>query len=93
MAAASKDALNNLHALVALTLASQIKDGTKKMSKDGDAVVEDASPALLAVAIKFLKDNNIEALVTPNSPLASLTDALPFPVAGESVDFQRLMRS
>jgi hypothetical protein len=66
---ATKDALNALHAEVAKTLTARIKDGT-------------ATAADIQAAIKFLKDNNIEALAVPGSPTAglagALTDSLPF---------------
>jgi hypothetical protein len=62
-------ALNDLHGLVATELARKIRNG-------------EATAADFAVAAKFLKDNHIEALPSPGSPLASLVDSLPFPAVG-----------
>jgi hypothetical protein len=52
-----------------------------------DAVAEDlltkiqtgeAKPADLAVAVKFLKDNNITCLPTDSNPLGELMNSMPF---------------
>ena len=66
---ASKDILEALHNAVALDLLGKIKSG-------------EATAAELSAAIKFLKDNGIEALASPNSPMANLLDALPFDATG-----------
>jgi len=66
---ATKDALNALHGEFAKSLAQKLKDGT-------------ATAADLSVIRQFLKDNNIEALSVPGSPLGALTDALPFATQG-----------
>lgn len=55
--------LRDLHAAVGEELLKRIKDGTAK-------------PQDLAVATKFLKDNNIDALPTSGSPLANLAEVL-----------------
>ena len=70
--ATSKE-LNELHGLIARELARKIRQG-------------EATAAEYAAAIKFLKDNNVQALVTPENPLGklavALTDSLPFPSQG-----------
>jgi len=57
--------LNELHEAVALELLARIKTG-------------DAKPADLSVAVKFLKDNGIEAIPTDGSALRAILDELPF---------------
>lgn len=70
---ADKAALNELHALIAKAMADRIRGG-------------DFTAADLSVARQFLKDNNIEAIPTPGSPLEglhkSVADNLPFPAQG-----------
>lgn len=62
---ASSKELDELHRLVASSLAAKIRSG-------------EFTAAELNVARQFLKDNGIEAVVTPGSPLQALTDTLPF---------------
>jgi hypothetical protein len=69
---ASKDALNELHALLAKQMADRIRAGGWTAA-DWNA------------ARQFLKDNDIQALATPGSPLEglkSVVDRLPFPTTG-----------
>lgn len=67
---ATKDALNALHGALALDLARLLKDGT-------------ATSADRSVIRQFLKDNNIDAVAgVPGTPMAALTDALPFATQG-----------
>lgn len=61
---ASKDILATLHNAVAEDLLSKVLSG-------------EASAQELNAAIKFLKDNGIEALPVENSPLANLAASLP----------------
>jgi hypothetical protein len=71
---ASKGDLNALHALLAETMAKRLRSG-------------EVTAADLNVARQFLKDNNIEALAVPGSPIAGLksaVDNLPFPQEGMS---------
>jgi hypothetical protein len=58
-------ALEELHTSVAEELLARIKSG-------------DAKPADLAVAVKFLKDNGVDALASNDSPLKRLAQVLPF---------------
>ena len=55
MSKATEDRLGDLHALTAELLITQLK-----LMKSGDI---DPDPRLIANAIKFLKDNNIECTV------------------------------
>lgn len=64
---ASKDVMEDLHRAVAADLLAKIQTG-------------EASAAELSAAIKFLKDNGIEALPVEGSPLGNLVDSLPFNV-------------
>lgn len=66
---ASKDILEALHNAVAVDLLGKIQSG-------------EATAAELSAAIKFLKDNGVEALAAPNSPMGNLLDALPFDTSG-----------
>ena len=64
---AANDLLESLHQAVAEDLLFKIQDG-------------DASAAELSAAIKFLKDNGIEALPMEGSPLGDLVSKLPFTI-------------
>jgi hypothetical protein len=59
------DKLNSLFDLVANELSNKIESG-------------EAKPADLAVAVKFLKDNNITCLPTDSNPLGELMSNMPF---------------
>lgn len=61
---ASKDLLGELHSAIASELLMRIQSG-------------EASAAELSTAIRFLKDNNIEAVATENDGLTALMKALP----------------
>lgn len=61
---ASEDLLGELHLATAQHLLAKIKSG-------------EASPAEVSAAIKFLKDNNIEAVVQPGDTMDKLYKALP----------------
>jgi hypothetical protein len=84
MSQASKDTLNELHGLIAETLAGAIK------AFKGKTDPEDLKglAALANVAKGFLKDNGIEAIPEANRPLQNLAAVLPFPghVGGEGED-------
>lgn len=64
---ASNEMLQKLHDAVCDDLLFKIQSG-------------EATAAELSAAIKFLKDNGIEALPVSGSPLGSLVDNLPFNV-------------
>lgn len=64
---APKELLESLHQAVAEDLLGKIKSG-------------EASAAEISAAIKFLKDNGIEAIPASGSPLGDLVDSLPFNV-------------
>ena len=57
--------LNSLFDAVADELLTKIKTG-------------EAKPADLAVAVKFLKDNNISCLPVDGNPLSELMNSMPF---------------
>ena len=61
---ASKELLGNLHSAIAAYLLARIQSG-------------EASDAELSTAIRFLKDNNIEAIASENEGLTALMEALP----------------
>jgi hypothetical protein len=64
MSAASKDALELLHDAVAKELTERVKNG-------------DATAADISNAIKFLKDNGIEAVLGKNPGVTSLASQFP----------------
>ena len=65
----SKEVLQELHTLLCETFAAEIKAQPKG---------EKGNAAMLAAAARFLKDNGIEAIASPNSPIAGLLADLPF---------------
>lgn len=71
---ATVDALSELHGMVARKLKEKIDSG-------------EATASDFAQAIKFLKDNGIEANVQPGSEVGELTESLesklPFTVVGD----------
>lgn len=62
--AANNDTMAAIHEAVAQELLRLIKSGEAKSSD-------------LSVAVKFLKDNGIEAIAAQDSPLANLAASLP----------------
>ena len=67
--AASKDVLNMLHALLAQELIERVKERHVKTNKEGEPIkdkegnflTEKCPASVLAVAAKYLKDNDITA--------------------------------
>tara|TARA_B100000780_G_scaffold75871_1_gene51117 strand:- start:489 stop:719 length:231 start_codon:yes stop_codon:yes gene_type:complete len=57
--------LSTLHTAVAQELLDRVQSG-------------DAKPADMSNAIKFLKDNNVDAMPVQGSPLDGLLNSLPF---------------
>lgn len=85
--AAKEGVLGGLHGLIAQVLAAQVGNKVKVLvfTPDGEieldeydqpvtADVFDASPQLLATAIKFLKDNEITATAEQSVEVANLED-------------------
>ena len=60
----SKEKLEQLHEVLTQELLARIQQG-------------EAAPALLNVARQFLRDNGIESLALPGSPLNDLLSQLP----------------
>ena len=65
---ASKQDLEGLHVLVCKVLQNELTKG-----REGDIPA-----SLIAQAVNFLKNNGVEAVPTPNSPIQNLVDSLPF---------------
>jgi hypothetical protein len=63
--------MNDLHAEVARTMMDEMQGYRDR----GEPV----PPALLSAITKFLKDNHIEALALPNSPVERLKSSLALP--------------
>jgi hypothetical protein len=66
--------LNALHGALAHEFAKRIREGT-------------ATAADLAQARQFLKDNHIEQLAVPGSPISDLAGSLPFAGTPEDQDY------
>ena len=65
----SKEVLQELHTLLCEAFSQEIR--TMPSGEKGNA-------AMLTAAARFLKDNGIEAIASPNSPIAGLLADLPF---------------
>ena len=77
--AASSKELGGLHDAIATVLAAQISETQKELDADGnttDVEFHTATPALLTVAIKFLKDNDITCTVEDSKGLSEMQDEL-----------------
>jgi len=61
---AQKELLGDLHSAIAADLLQRVQSG-------------EATSAELSTAIRFLKDNNIEAIASENEGLTALMKALP----------------
>ena len=85
--AALEGQLGGLHSLVAIVLGKQVSHTTEipVFDKDGEILLDDndepvtekvfdASPQLLATAIKFLKDNEITATAEQSEAVSNLED-------------------
>jgi hypothetical protein len=73
-----------LHEVLAKSLADAITEGVPVKDDETGTVYKAPAPAaLLSVARQFLKDNNIEAVATPDSPVGRLANSLPFEGEGE----------
>ena len=70
MAKATGDSLENLHGAMAALFEKAIEH-----YKDRP---EDIPASLMSTIRQFLKDNHIESVPTPGSPLAGLVDEFPF---------------
>lgn len=79
MSRTTDDRFDELHGLVATALIEQIqawKEGRLVEAKDGE-YVKVFPPALLAQAIKFLKDNGIDQPARKGNRIDTLKDAMP----------------
>lgn len=75
---ASAAEMDALHAELAKTMTKMVKLIKTEAQKAESAEELKGAAATLNVVRQFLKDNNITSLDTPDSPLQSLTDSLPF---------------
>ncbi|MBV1929748.1 MAG: hypothetical protein KUG81_09595 [Gammaproteobacteria bacterium] len=83
MSKATESKLASLHGAVAEVLTDQVKRTEPETTFDSEGncvetgeVVYSASPALVATAIKFLKDNQITCDITQDENMGKLKDAL-----------------
>lgn len=81
MSKATETQVDDLHGLVAETLIEQIAayrlGNMFELDRDGNKVVLPMPPALLAQAIKFLKDNGIDSPVRAQKVRDALAGRLP----------------
>ena len=69
--------LNALHEVLAAVLVEQVEARAQFTDEDGvEHDISTASPAMLAVAAKFLKDNNITCSVEDDTNLGRLDELL-----------------
>ena len=80
---ATEGKLSTLHGAIAQVMTSQVlmTEEATEINNDGELVgtgeqMYNATPALLAVAAKFLKDNSITADVAMDTNLSGLKDVL-----------------
>jgi hypothetical protein len=71
---ATTQALNELHGLIAGEMAKKLRSG-------------EATAAEWSVIRAFLRDNRIEGLAVPGSPMADLASSLPFAGASEDDEY------
>ena len=77
MSKAAEKELSELHGLVAQVLSAQIGDKITITDETGEErEIYGAAPAVIAQAVKFLKDNDITASVEEDENLSELDDLL-----------------
>lgn len=77
MGKANEQALSDLHGTVARVLSDQLTDEITIVTEDGtEKVISNCSPAMMAQAVKFLKDNNITSNVEDDDNLKDLDESL-----------------
>jgi hypothetical protein len=75
--AASKEAMQKLHALLAEEFTKILREGVRAKDEEGNLVILTPTPAQLNVVRQFLKDNDIQAAMTSKA-MKSIVDSLPF---------------
>lgn len=74
---ATEKELGSLHGVVAKTLKDQLEAKATIIGEDGEPVeMSMATPQVLAQAIKFLKDNNVTAVMEVGDDMDNLKDIL-----------------
>jgi len=77
MAKATESELEQLHAVVAKVLKDQLEAKATVVNEEGETIeMSMVTPAILAQAIKFLKDNNITAVAEVGDDLDDLANML-----------------
>jgi hypothetical protein len=73
MSRASETQMGSLHGILAQVIAAQVGATEEYLDEEGELnVMYSASPALLAIAAKFLKDNEITCAVELDENLGKL---------------------
>ncbi len=75
---ASSDKLGALHEALAIVIAAQVSERASDIDEDGVTISEyyTATPALLTVAARFLKDNDITCTEEDSEGLSDLAEEL-----------------
>ena len=78
MSKETEEGLSILHKAIAATLVEQVSVKSTEFSDEGEELGEvfSASPAVLGVAIKFLKDNSITCDMDVDDNMSNLRDLL-----------------
>jgi len=77
MSRASEDLMDQLHALTAGTMLSQLQKYRDGLVTDGEGNPLPVPPSLLAAVSKYLKDNGVDRAVRANDDIDKLADILP----------------
>lgn len=75
--AADQKVLSDLHTHVARELTDIIKNGIEEEDSEGNTKRVKAPASYFTVAVKFLKDNGIDAIPDKSADLGALANALP----------------
>ncbi|MCP4829619.1 MAG: hypothetical protein GY889_12185 [Proteobacteria bacterium] len=78
MTKATEEKLSALHGAVATVLTDQLTETIEVLDEETNTTktIYAASPAVMAQAIKFLKDNDITASIEDDSNISGLADML-----------------
>lgn len=74
---ATEKELSGLHGIVAKTLKEQLEAKATIIGEDGEPIeMSMVTPAIIAQAIKFLKDNNVTAVMEAGDDMDDLQEML-----------------
>lgn len=77
MGKSTENELSELHGAIARVMTQQVLEEITITDEEGNVqTIMNASPALLGVAAKFLKDNNVTASIEDDENLGELAESL-----------------